>query len=85
MENVSRAIPCHSGYYLDLNGKASPADQISARHFPSIHQSSTLYSPGDAETFLSEERSFETSKAGKKKKVRSDDTRRDYQTCNSNA
>lgn len=58
--------PFHSGRLLFRSQRKSfPSRSDFRRHFPSIHQSSTLYSPGDAETFLSEERSFETSKAGK--------------------
>lgn len=58
--------PFHSARLLFRSQRKSfPSRSDFRRHFPSIHQSSTLYSPGDAETFLSEERSFETSKAGK--------------------
>lgn len=64
-ENVSRAIPFRRRLLFRSQRKSFPSRSDFRRHFPSIHQSSTLYSPGDAETFLSEERSFETSKAGK--------------------
>lgn len=64
-ENVSRAIPFRHRLLFRSQRKSFPSRSDFRRHFPSIHQSSTLYSPGDAETFLSEERSFETSKAGK--------------------
>lgn len=64
-ENVWRAIPFRSRLLFRSQRKSFPSRSDFRRHFPSIHQSSTLYSPGDAETFLSEERSFETSKAGK--------------------